>query len=292
MQAWSRKHTLITGVALILLTNAVALLGVAWNRSGDPESMLKLTQRELHQPNGDMSHDNSGMALKLAWRVAAADPESAINWSYAGAGGTPEWLDEAKMASLGFDLTETAHSKDIEGIERRRYRELSKEVLLVLELAGPAYEQFLESTRRYAVEAEAKIATNAESEAVMRQLKDLRERVTREDLENSRLFVVDAGLDMAVLRKNFPDRSRYAIVRGQVLPWSFGDNEKGKNKARGYIEGLSVDSINVPSDYRAGFEQEHRQPGITPSKSSPFEATVAFGQRLEPWIIDVSVAPK
>lgn len=32
MKNWSRRHTLISGIALILVTNAVALAGVAWNR--------------------------------------------------------------------------------------------------------------------------------------------------------------------------------------------------------------------------------------------------------------------
>jgi len=47
---WSRKHTLIIGIALMALTNAVALIGVAYNRSGEPESELRLTQRELAAP--------------------------------------------------------------------------------------------------------------------------------------------------------------------------------------------------------------------------------------------------
>ncbi|MGH8649482.1 MAG: DUF4824 family protein, partial [Burkholderiales bacterium] len=49
---WPRGRTLAAGIVLIALTNAIALGGVAWNRSGEPESVLKLTQRELSQPRG------------------------------------------------------------------------------------------------------------------------------------------------------------------------------------------------------------------------------------------------
>jgi hypothetical protein len=68
MKNWTRRHTLIAGLALILLTNAVALLGVYQNRSGEPESMLTLTQRELQQPYGwGMARENSGISLRINW---------------------------------------------------------------------------------------------------------------------------------------------------------------------------------------------------------------------------------
>ena len=47
MNKWTRGHTLAIGIALIVLTNAVALGGVWWNRSATPESALTLSQREL-----------------------------------------------------------------------------------------------------------------------------------------------------------------------------------------------------------------------------------------------------
>ncbi|MEK7787846.1 MAG: DUF4824 family protein, partial [Chloroflexota bacterium] len=38
---------MVAGIALILTTNVVVLAGVAYNHSGDAESVLKLSQREL-----------------------------------------------------------------------------------------------------------------------------------------------------------------------------------------------------------------------------------------------------
>ena len=33
---WSRKYTLVAGLGLIAMTNAIALFGVVYNRSGAP----------------------------------------------------------------------------------------------------------------------------------------------------------------------------------------------------------------------------------------------------------------
>jgi len=67
---WSLKHTLISGLGLIALTNAVALVGVTYNRSGEPEAKLSLTQRELRTPyRWYGNRENSGLALSLIWRV-------------------------------------------------------------------------------------------------------------------------------------------------------------------------------------------------------------------------------
>ena len=52
MIAWTRRHTLIAGLGLILGVNAIVLGGVAYNRSGEPESLLQLSERELYTPFG------------------------------------------------------------------------------------------------------------------------------------------------------------------------------------------------------------------------------------------------
>ena len=47
---WSRWHTRFTGLALIAVVNGIAISGVAYNRSGEPESKLRLSERELYPP--------------------------------------------------------------------------------------------------------------------------------------------------------------------------------------------------------------------------------------------------
>ncbi len=64
------RTTLIAGAALILLANAVALTGVYFNRSGEPEARMRLSQRELGTPwDWSVARENSGMVLGLNWRV-------------------------------------------------------------------------------------------------------------------------------------------------------------------------------------------------------------------------------
>src|SRR6185295_3092879 len=65
---------------------------------------------------------------------------------------------------------------------------------------------------------------------------------------SSRLFLVDAGLDYDSLRARYPDRSRYAIVRGKVRVDSW--MVKNTGSLNGSVSGLSVSALNVPVDLR------------------------------------------
>ena len=68
---WSAKYTVIGGLALITGVNAIALGGVAYNRSGEAESTLRLSERELRAPyKWSGSKENSGLALHLDWRTS------------------------------------------------------------------------------------------------------------------------------------------------------------------------------------------------------------------------------
>ncbi len=288
MRPWTRRHTLIVGVAVILLTNTVALLGAAWNRSGDAESGLTLTQRELRRPYWGLNRENSGIALALIWRTPVRESANATVWSYPGAGGPPSWLDQAKMEGLGFEFAAAAQTGGDDGAIDRQ---LGKEVLLVLEMDGAAYQQSLQRVRRHTADEEAIVAAGQNGEEFTRRVKEAHDRLKKEEQDSSRLFVVDAGLDVATLRAKYPDRARYAIVRGQVRPWRIiGAKE---HSLAGYIEHISIESIHVPFEFLGLFEQlDHRAGRGSTVPTAPFEATVTFGQRLEPWITGVSITPK
>ena len=275
---WTRQHTLIAGLALILLTNAVALLGVYWNRSGEPESLLKLTQRELQQPyRWGMNRENSGVSLRINWRVPSADTTRYFSYS----GGSPAWLDQAKMHSLGFDVSQT---EDLRDDFRWSNRQLAKEVLLVLELDGPAWQQALQQVQQFAAEQDAKLAALPNDKAMQNYAKAAHEQARREEQESSRLFAVDAGLNLDELRAQYPDRNRYAIVRAQVRPWFTGR----PGRIAGYINRISIDAINVPYRYHSMFDNRVRPAIGRTSARQTFVASVAFGHRLEPWLTGVS----
>ncbi len=278
--------TLTAGAVLILLANVVALTGVYLNRNGEADSRLRLSQRELTMPGGwGMAKENSGLTLRLSWRVS--DP-SVGDYYWAGfgySGGTPEWLDVEHMAALGFDTA--ALSEDNAG--RRRFdRQLPREVLLVLELAGPAWQQALERVQQNAARHEAARLANADSKEFAEKAKRAQEQLKREETSNSRLFVIDAGLDRATLRAKYPDRSRYLILKGMLRPRLVTHDRK--TQVTGYVSSLAVTQINVPHALRPMLEPALRKQRSTAGDpSAHFEVTIAVGQRLEPWIESVSL---
>lgn len=281
------RTTLIAGAALILLANVVALAGVYLNRNGEPEARMSLSQRELGTPwDWGVARDNSGLVLGLNWRV---NDGNTVDYSYGGYGyhgGTPDWLDEPRMKALGFDTAPVAESSE----GRRRFeRTLPREVLLVLELAGPAWQQALERARQNSARHEAARLANADSKEFAEKAKRALEQLQREEKDNSRLFAVDAGLDRAGLRAKYPDRGRYLILKARLRPRL--ETQDKKTRVTGYVSELAVRRINVPHALRPALEPALRKPrrnGLGPGAN--FEATVAVGQRLEPWIEAVVVA--
>ncbi len=278
------RNTLAAGALLILLANAVALIGVYLNRSGEAESRLTLSQRELTMPWGwATAKENSGLALSLNWRVI--DPSVGEFGGYGFSGGTPDWLDEARMAALGFDTTLPAEG----AFGRRRFeRQLPREVLLVLELAGPAWQQALERAQQNAARHEAASLANVGSKEFAERAKRAREQLKREEGANSRLFAIDAGLDRAALRARYADRGRYLILKGTVRP-RLATQDK-KTWVTGYVSALAVTQINVPHALRPMLEPALRKHKRTADDPAPhFDAAIAVGQRLEPWVESVVV---
>lgn len=275
MKKWSR--TLIAGSALILLTNAVVLLGAAYNRSDEPESLLQLSQREFQDDRWNNIKDNSGITLTLNWRVIREKSSQQHDYDYdpgysAGKWGTPVWLNKAKMAELGFDVVKLAGTSE----SGRHYKEsLSREALLVLELNDQAYQHELKRAKDYAEQSRALLAGNPDKQEFKQRVKNAEEYYKKEEKINSRLFVIDAGIDLQKLRTAYPDRTRYAIVHGLIHPSTM--HEKNETQVWGNISELHAERINVPLNYRKIFDHV-----------APYEVTIAFGKRLEPWITAAS----
>lgn len=267
------KHTWVLGLGLIALVNAIVLGGAAYNRSGEPESTLQLSGRELSTPHAWWGNrENSGRSLRMRWRVLPPETTSGKPdpWDYSeqGYGVSPAWLNAAKMESLGFSAPSPTG-----GIEARTgaARQLPRDVLLVLELNGEAYQAALARATKY-----QEHATNGA------------EVLRREQAENSRLFVVDAGLERAALRAQYPDRSRFAIVRGRVhAAW------QGQNSAqwRGFVGEVAGDELNLPLEWHSVFERTDARRYTNEKIAAHYQVEVRFGQRLEPWISKVTSRP-
>ncbi|WP_040066186.1 DUF4824 family protein [Pseudomonas batumici] len=269
MMNWTRRHSLIAGVGLILITNVIVLLGVVYNKSGTPDSVLKLSQRELLVPYGGREGtDNSGMSLRLL--VRSTGP---FNMGFSGEEGGAVWFDKAKLAELGFDV-----SAPIDTEQGRSYyrKQRSRQAFLVLEFNGRAYQQAIELARKMeAAELNKKQPTT----------------LAREQNTSSRLFIVDAGVNRETLRAKYPDTTQYSIVRGQVRLMVYTHDKQAM--LTGYVNKMGVENINVPFAFRSVFEPMQRtiqENGYSASNdgSPSFEAAIAFGKRLEPWIVTVS----
>ena len=279
---WSRKHTLIAGIALIAVSNAVALIGVWYNRSGEPESELRLTQRELAPPYWrgwrGADSESGGLELRLQWRALARGS----NDFYPAVGGEPEWLDRAKLAALGFDMSPP---QDTPAGKRHYERQLSKQVFVALELDGLAYQEALQRAQRLADNPPAPRVPSTD-------ISSPAERLKREQTTASRLFAVDAALDPGELRNKYSDRSRYAIVRGRVRVSFYGGSATRSTQLSGHLSEVINDRISVPPEFRPAFDSLPRTYTWGEVTASRFDVTLAFGKRFEPWIVAASSAGK
>ena len=304
----SHRNALLAGLALIVGVNAIALGGVAWNR-GAEDARLPLGERELRLPYTWRTEDGEdpGLSVQLDWRNQIGCPREGklcprhdYDYDY----GLTRWLDADKLAALGFDVAPRPRPQSSE----RSARAQEREVLLVLEFAGPAYVQYLrerasdlqaaQEKARHAGEpgdpvAEAARAARGESEAEAASVQAARNEVVaaaaqlrQAAREDSRLFAVDAGLDREALRRKYPDRQRYALVPalvGYTPSW-----EAEKFIAQGRINRLLNESINVPLPLarKLGVPADRNLAGEAPAIR--FDAQIAFGRRLEPWLVAIS----
>jgi hypothetical protein len=258
-----RRRILLAGLGLILAGNAVALIGVAYNRSGEPDAVVELSERELVAPfDFPAARENSGLTLILQWRTAGTLLPGGLAMPDVGETG---WLDRAKLTELGFDITEPD-----ENDARGTRPPLPREAWIVFELDGPARqaalaarEAALAAARQLQADNPGKPEFEQRAEFAQHQLEEERDR-------NSRLFAIDAGRDRAELRRRYADRARYLVLSGEIrLGYS-------QSSVTGFISRLDVSTLHVPLAERAAIE-----PG------GKYTVTVAFGKRAEPWIVEV-----
>ncbi len=273
---WTRSHHIISGIGLILLINAVALAGVAWNRSEPADSRLQLSERELGTGYEYWHKDNSGIALRLNYRWPGATSndfsESGINQ-----------LTSAKMTELGFSVPAELNDESV----RRYRRQLDRDGLVVLEFDGSLYQQQLQRARQRLQQSTADLAALPDNEELRETHKTAREDLQREQTRASRLFIIDAGPDQEALRARYPDRQRYTILRARVSAWGWRENNSWKIGGSADIPVGA--SINLPHRWHALFESlPRRQPAADFPQSGGdrlFNAEVLFGKRLEPWVV-------
>ncbi|MGH9869703.1 MAG: DUF4824 family protein [Candidatus Polarisedimenticolia bacterium] len=261
--------------ALVVLVNALALAGVAWNRSGEPEAQVELTAREFWLPwRNPLEDENSGLSITLSWNN---------DWL-----SDDDWLDAAKLRELGFDTAMAPGSPEADEWYRRQ---APRRAFVALEMDGDSWSRWLAHEQEEIDETAARAERgNAAAEEV-----DLaKERLERNRVEHSRLFAIDAALDASELRGRHADRSRVFILPARVSIEHWGIKEDGK--VRGRIDSLLISTTHVPLQHRAVLDQaiadreaamEAPFEGPKPPQPPSWAVTLAFGRRLEPWIVSV-----
>lgn len=280
MSKWSRKQTWVSGLAILVLTNMVILGGVAYNRMGEPDALLVLTERELGLSDSPgFDRENSGISLNIEWRIlpAVAAKRYGNNNRWAAAG----WLDEARLNTLGFPAGEAVENPKQRALLNRG---LPREAWLVLEYDGPAYQAMRRRVKAFSEQQQTIADRNPGNAELEKRAAAARKQWNWEQQSASRLFAVDAGLDAAELRKKYPDRTQYLVMRGQIRAGA-GKNAEGLWQVQGYIKGLSVKTVNVPFAWRSVFDSLPGERSRSKAVPPRFGVTLASGRRYEPWVV-------
>jgi hypothetical protein len=276
----SRRLPLWAGLAVILAVSAGTLLGVLWNRTGTPDAVLELEEREL-----------------IVLPAEREDSGRAMTWVIDGARGlwlhsTPSWLDREKLSRLGFDVSVEPTTP---GAERHYQAQPPREVFVALELGGDAYREHLARWQQRLEEEAARVgkaAPTAERRAeIARELAAAPGTV-------SRLALVDADRDAAALRARHPDREKVALLRA-VLRVRWREDAPGpdlpeKARVEGMLGNLAPQQLTVPPRLLAALEalpleesgpQLFNDEGVALlGRPSRYRVRVVFGRSLEPWI--------
>ena len=163
--------------ALLVLVTVAAFVGAAgWNRSGEPELVIVLTERELPLARANAAPgDDPGARLRIAYEYRR-DPLDARNW-----------LPESRLREIGFPFNVPVASPQAADA----YRRVPPRVAwVVFEYDGP---QWRDIARRREMAETLDVPV---------------------PIMPSRLVPVDAGLDFDQLRARYP--SGHLIVRGLI----------------------------------------------------------------------------
>lgn len=293
MKQWTTKQYMLAAGLLLLVSNAFVLSGVAYNRSGEPLATITLTERELSSPYSySYRKEDSGVAFYLHWRVQSERNQQSYYSYYSGRYTPVQWLDEKKLTRLGFD---TSFDPKKDGSYRYYNNLPEREVYLVLEYDGESYQQALKLAQENLFEKETlleslpKDISEQEKKRTEGNARSARNILEQEQNSRSRLFVIDADVDDAPLRKKYTDQARYLVVKGKI-----GVTIQSKNKksiVRGRISEILNNRIHIPLPYRDQLVEFSKTKKYQKYKGKKprFQATFAWGKRYEPWIVGVSM---
>lgn len=275
-----RKFVLAAAI-LLLLVNLIVLAGVAYNRSGAPLFSIELTERELPVRRAfGVIRENAATAVSIKWNILGQDKDPIRMLSTRG---LPSWLQEEKLVELGVDVEELERQRDS---SQPGTIPMLKEVVLVLEYDGDAYSQALSLAERREVELQRQSSSSPDDAALANRLRILSNYVTNLKQSQSRLYVIDAGLDIQDLRRKYAGKE-YLLIQGEISLWW------SENAVDGRIFHLSTGQIHIPLPFwRILADLPGAQgyfPHQTTSAKPRYTVRLNIGKRLEPWVESVTL---
>jgi len=261
---------LVAGATLIV-ANGLILGNVVRNRAGNPDAVVRLTERELHAYVATEYEAAPMLEFRIQWQMAPG-PDAP----------TP-WFDRARLEALG--ARELPAVGDTAGTMRRP--SVRRAGYVVLELAGPAWERW---QARAQARRDSVAAGNARDSVRMEPMEGHRHGPPAEAAEwvrASRLMAVDIGLDPAALRERYPDRSMYLILpavwRADIAQPDRDSSGRVLRPAvvTGQIEELRPGTVHVPRSLR---DSLLALGAGQPDSSTHFAVTYKVGKRWEGWV--------
>jgi hypothetical protein len=266
-----KNATLVAAVGVIALSNALALIHAARNRSGEPEAELTLTDRELWYTT---SSEDSGIDLTLRWTdptdlFAYDDDRAAIR--------SLRWLDVEKLRELGFDVDVDAPPK----FEWTDPRQLPRPAFVALEYDGAAWQAWAERRREQWEKQPAS---------------PVRADVEKELAGSTRLISIDASPDASMLRARHPDRSRVLILPCVIeVYWMPATLMKvaapgSKPHLAGRLRRDEMPSnIHVPLPFSAELRGRVPSYGLGALPTPSYRVRLRYGRFLEPWVVSIEL---
>ena len=285
---FSSRGLFFVAFLILFITNIIILLGVYFNRSTEPVSQLILTERELRVPH-QLHKENSSFSLQLLWNsIGKKDDINQFSYLH-----LPFWLDKKKLEELGFDLNKLQEQKDIDEFSIPL---ITKEVFIVLEYDGDAFNEVIKNEKKKLKEKENLFRANPNDETLEKKYKTAKEAIKTKLKSETRLYAIDAGLNPITLNKQYNNPSKYIITKA-IIQTAYGF---GKKEIVGRISHLSIPIIHVPLKYRKVLDslidwkqQKNDYSGVYNIYYSPrFKVELAYGKRYEPWIVSIEPIEK
>jgi len=259
------------GCILLAAVNFTVLSRVHANRQGQPDARLWLTEREAPKISR-LGQENNGVALRLTWRTLSREENEYEDRR-------PSWLSGQKLEELGF------HFADALETDQRPVRSvLAREVFIVLEYNGGAYHNAVRRAERALEKQEEALRANSADKGLQSARQQAKKRLRNEEISESRLFAVDAGLDPQHLRASYDDGSRFIIAPGVVnLTYR---TENGRAWATGQIEHISVDTVHLPLEQRRALDAilQRNKSSQGDGKPPRYQVELLYGSSREPRI--------